>query len=63
MEVLRESRPIVILSLHPRHIELTGESVSTVVGLIESLHYSIYDMDGQKPSGFALQEYVLEPTA
>lgn len=59
--VLKNYRPIIILSAHPKHLDLLGESVENLRNLISCLGYKILDMDRQIVSDIGLREYLLEP--
>ena len=60
-ETLRRSRPLVILSVHPREIALAGESLEILRDLLDELGYDIRDTAGLPVREFKLDEYVVSP--
>ncbi len=60
-KTLKIHRPTIILSVHPRHLELLGESVENLRSLIAELKYKILDEGRHVVSNFELREYLLEP--
>ena len=50
-----------MLSVHPRHLKLQGESGDNLRQIIHELDYSISDMSGNDVKTFELKEYLLEP--
>lgn len=59
--VLKRYRPIIILSVHPKHLRLLGDSIESLKILITSLGYRILGMDRKVVSDLGLKEYLLEP--
>ena len=60
-ETLRRHRPLVFLSVHPRHLRALGRDEAELHDCIAALGYRCLDMDGQPVERFALDEYRLEP--
>jgi FkbM family methyltransferase len=60
-KTLTRSRPLVILSVHPREIALAGESLEILRDLLDELGYDIRDTAGQSVREFKLDEYVVSP--
>ena len=59
--VLREARPVVILSVHPAELKLLGHDVAELSRLIDELEYECRDVQGQAVAELAASEYVLWP--
>jgi len=59
--VLKNCRPLIVLSVHPKHLRLLGDSVDHLKNLIESLGYKILEMNGEIASDLSFKEYLLEP--
>ncbi len=63
--ILLTCRPKIILSVHPNHLTLLGESLEDLGILIRSLKYEILDADRRIVHDFnlkaELKEYLLEP--
>jgi len=49
--VLREYHPEIIISVHPKHLEILGHSVDGLTKEIRGLGYQIYNIDGSKVNG------------
>jgi FkbM family methyltransferase len=61
---LRESRPIMFLSVHPQFITELGRSITEIDDLLSDANYSVFDFDGNESeitesAGFA--EYLVCP--
>jgi FkbM family methyltransferase len=65
MEILRNCKPTIFLSVHPRQLKLLGSSAIQLKALIMELNYGIFDvgtgceLDNKSPLEF--REYVLTP--
>ena len=59
--VLERCRPLIFLSIHPKHIEQLGESIAGLMELIHSMKYVCRNVNGNPVSHFELREYLLEP--
>jgi len=59
--VLKKYRPIIVLSVHPKHLNLLGSSVENLKNIIAGLGYNILDINRQIVYDLGLREYVLEP--
>lgn len=60
-KILERFKPTIILSVHPRHLEMMGSSIEKLVDLIKSCGYKIMDMDGKPTEQLKFAEYVLIP--
>ena len=54
--------PTIIISVHPRHLKLMGESECDLHTLIQKLHYNITDVEGNAVNAFELKEYIMMPS-
>ncbi len=54
--------PTIIISVHPKHLELMGESEHTLRAIIQKLNYQITDMSGNPVDSFELREYIMVPS-
>jgi FkbM family methyltransferase len=60
-EVMREHRPDIILSVHPRHLHAMGHECEELLSMIKELDYEIYNIDGTAHKGeLRSQEYHLK---
>ncbi|MBI5740387.1 MAG: FkbM family methyltransferase [Nitrospirae bacterium] len=59
--VLRNHRPVIVLSVHPRHLQLLGDSVDNLKNIIEGVGYGILDMNGAPAGELGFREYLLKP--
>jgi FkbM family methyltransferase len=59
--VLIRSKPIVFLSVHPRHIEMMGASIKEMEEFLEDVGYIVSEIDGAPVEKFRLAEYRLQP--
>lgn len=59
--IIRTHQPTIVLSIHPKHLELLGESEASLSTAIQNLNYTITDMAGQQVHKFELKEYLLQP--
>ena len=53
--------PLIILSVHPREISLTGESLATLRKLLDDMRYEIRDIHGNPVTELKMDEYVVAP--
>ena len=60
-EVLKLHRPIIFLSVHPRHITELGGTVEELEALLEESNYTVKDMDGNVVRPLELTEYIVSP--
>ncbi len=60
-EVLKLHRPIIFLSVHPRHIAELGGTVEELEALLEESNYTVKDMDGNVVRPLELTEYIVSP--
>jgi len=61
-EVMRKNRPIIYLSLHPRHIELLGRKPEEIHEILKRVRYRISNIDGTEVNKYDLNEYILSPS-
>jgi FkbM family methyltransferase len=59
--VLQQCRPLIVLSVHPRHLGLLDETTEALAHLLHALAYDCLQADGQPVHRFALREYLLVP--
>lgn len=60
-ETLRQGRPLIILSVHPREIAMAGESLDNLRALLDGFGYDIRDSEGRPVAELKLDEYVVAP--
>ncbi len=61
IDTLKQHRPILYLSVHPRHIIELGSTVDELEQLLKDLDYKVTDMDGDEVRPLELTEYVVSP--
>lgn len=61
VNTLQQHRPILYLSVHPRHIIELGASVDELERLLRELDYIVTDIDGAEVRPIALTEYIVSP--
>jgi len=59
--ILSLYRPIIFLSLHPRHLEALGESAADIEHFLLTHNYELLEMNGTKPTQLRLEEYLAYP--
>lgn len=59
--ILRQHRPIIYLSVHPRHIIELGSTVEELEKLLQDLDYKVTDMDGNQVRPLELSEFLVIP--
>lgn len=60
-ELLVRHKPMIILSVHPRHLDLMGSSASELFTFASSLGYRFLNAAGEEMQELRLDEYVLRP--
>lgn len=60
-KILTQHHPIIVLSVHPNHLEQLGEDISQLPKMARDLGYNLQDMAGNDVSEFGLKEYLLAP--
>ena len=60
-DTLRRCRPIMFLSVHPRHIVELGSTVDELERLLIDLDYKVTDMNGDEVRPTDLTEYIVSP--
>ena len=59
-KVLKKYHPQIILSVHPKQIEMMGYTLEDLIKIIHSFDYEILNIDNSKLSGpLELKEYFL----
>lgn len=61
--ILRDCRPRVFLSVHPRLIAALGRSTDEMLKILDEVGYDCRHIDGSPVETFALREYLLTPRA
>jgi FkbM family methyltransferase len=61
IKTLQEHRPILFLSVHPRHIIELDSSVEELEELLRDLDYTVTDIDGEIVRPLELTEYIVSP--
>ena len=59
--ILKKYKPIIYLSIHPRHIKELGSDIIELINLIDEIGYKIEDFEGNQISHYSLDEYLLTP--
>ena len=59
--IIRQARPTIFLSFHPRHVRQMGFSSDDLMDLLNEYNYSCRQVDGSAVEQFMLREYVLAP--
>lgn len=60
-KMLRRCRPLVFLSVHPRHLALLGHTTGELEALVDDLGYEMREIDGTTPGNLRLDEYLVVP--
>ena len=60
--VMRNSRPIIYLSLHPYHLEMLGRRPEDIQEILNRVGYRISNIDGTEVLKYELKEYILSPS-
>ena len=60
-EVLQQHKPVIFLSVHPRHLEKLGTNPQELLEFAHVVGYEIKDLDGVAVKDFALDEYLMVP--
>lgn len=61
--LLARDHPTLILSVHPRELELLGDSAEGVYGFLTALGYAIALPDGRVVTALGAEEYIVRPQA
>ena len=59
--ILKKYKPIIYLSVHPRHIKELGSDIIELINLIDEIGYKVEDFEGNQISNYSLDEYLLTP--
>jgi len=60
-KVLRQYKPTIFLSVHPRHITELGGSTEELESFIAKMGYLVFDLDGNTVRPTELTEYIVSP--
>ena len=60
-EILAAARPILVISIHPQHLQALGRDAAELHALAAASGYTVSDTDGNAVEAFQLDEYVLKP--
>ena len=60
-KTIASTKPLIILSVHPREIKLAGRSLNELKAMIAAMGYEIRDVDGTLTTDLLLDEYVVAP--
>lgn len=60
-EILKTYKPIIFLSVHPKHIKLLGKSLDELKDILTRLNYICRQSDGTLVKNFSFKEYILTP--
>jgi len=61
LNIIKQARPLVFLSVHARHIALLGKSLDELRLLIEQMTYDCVAIEGEPVANFTHDEYLLRP--
>jgi len=61
--ILHRYRPLIILSIHPREIVMTGDRVEALRELLDELDYDLCDTNGRTVAELKSGEYLVAPRA
>lgn len=59
-EVIKNTHPLIFLSVHPSHLQYLGSSAEELYSLISDLGYRMYGVDGKEVNVLGKKEYILE---
>jgi FkbM family methyltransferase len=59
--ILCRYRPLIVLSVHPRQIEMAGDSLDGLRGMLDELGYDLRDTAGRPVGELKLDEYLVVP--
>jgi FkbM family methyltransferase len=61
VEMIKSSRPTIVLSFHPKHIEQMGQTLDSLTGYLQEVNYKCLTYDGKDNSDFSVNESILLP--
>lgn len=61
VQTIKSARPIIFLSVHPKHLSLLGRDPEELARLIDELGYDCRNVSGSEVSRLEGKEYVLQP--
>ena len=59
--IIKNSRPIIVLSLHPKHIEQKGQTLDSLTDFLQKVNYNCLTYDGRDNRNFSVNECILLP--
>ena len=60
-ETIRRHRPLIVLSVHPKHLALLGHSLTDLESVLAQLGYAATTISGEPITEYRLEEYLLTP--
>ena len=64
INTIKECRPFIIISLHPKHLKSLGKDVNEIIDICEFMDYRLLECTDQPPQEvftIGLDEYLMEP--
>ena len=61
VKIIKSSRPIIVLSLHPKHISQMGQTLASLTNYLQEVNYNCLTYDGKDNSTFSVNECILLP--
>jgi len=61
VNILKQDKPIIFLSVHPHQIKELGGSISELEEIIQELGYEVFDLAGNRTTPAELTEYIVKP--
>ena len=61
IEIIKSSRPTIVLSLHPGHIRQMGQTLNSLTDYLQEINYKCLTYDGKDNSDYAINECILLP--
>lgn len=60
-ETFARARPTIVLSVHPEHLHLLGESADALMAYVRTLGYTVSTVNGALVEQFGAEEYICSP--
>jgi FkbM family methyltransferase len=61
VEMIKSSRPTIVLSLHPKHIEQMGQTLDILTGYLQEVNYKCLTYEGKSNNDYSVKECILLP--
>jgi FkbM family methyltransferase len=58
---MEEHRPVGLLSVHPQHLKLLGESPDSLKDVVGEVGYTFRELSGEPADKLSAREYILDP--